>query len=517
MTSMRALAQAVWDVLQKALEIPRAWTVLGISLGLTAAALLPQYAILRHRNLPPTDLGLPFLGHTLTFFRDGFDAWSLMLKGKVERSSGSKFTAALTNLNFKSVVVMTHELYSRHVNSLDRAGHLVGGFPSSVFKLLGRNSVLLLPASTSGKATPQHRRIRAKILRAMAPVQVLSHAEAIEELADGFLAGLVAATESQGFGVVDKAAAKFAMAATIRLIVGEEKGKHLEGVGVFFESFTGGLLAPPIDLGSFTQHGRAMQARRAIVPLLEDILKLPATRRTALGELVLAGEEGEPLEIDEIVDTVLTLLFAGQFTTKDAIAHLFVDLQEHPEEIPRIAAEADLPLTSVERDSRTLHVIKESLRLHPPARSLRRCCPASDIDLGGSGVVPSGCPMAVLLHDVDRAWNPSRWEGGGGPELIVFGGNQPHSCVGRTLAMLELQIVLRKLCRNYTFKIPEVVVTSTMGIVSFKDGLKVSMATKSQSATPKHGRNCVAGSREPGFTDHNSLVWASAPRTVQAQ
>ena len=37
-------------------------------------------------------------------------------------------------------------------------------------------------------------------------------------------------------------------------------------------------------------------------------------------------------------------------------------------------------------------------------------------------------------------------------KFTVFGGNQPHECIGKHVALVELQLFARILCREYNFQ-----------------------------------------------------------------
>ena len=125
--------------------------------------------------------------------------------------------------------------------------------------------------------------------------------------------------------------------------------------------------------------GRALIARKKLARMIEAMLSKPAVNRserstlisicaplyrTALGELLLACEDGAPLNTAEILDSVLTMLIggapdpllenlsvsSGQLTTQDAIPRLLLDLAAHPEEIEKIRAEADMPINTIIED-----------------------------------------------------------------------------------------------------------------------------------------------------------------------
>ncbi|CAE8613311.1 unnamed protein product [Polarella glacialis] len=452
------------------------WLSIGLGTigALAAAVVLPQYAILRHKQRPWTDLGTPFWGHTLTMLKVGVDIWVDLFISKVERQTGRPFRSVLRYAGFQHAVIMRYDVYRDHVQKLDQAGDLVPDLPPPFVKLLGKSSILNMRASFQAGLTPQHRRIRSKVMRALAPAQVLQHRAGMQQVSRRLLEDLASASQA-GSAPFEPIAKSFAMSISARLIVGEElSGEYLQEMEACFVDILAGALSPPLDLGRFSAFGRAMQARRKLLPLVKKMMAHPAVSRTALGELLLAGEEGEPLTLEEIVDTVVTLLLAGQITTNHALVQLLVDLHKHPEEVQLIRAESEKDFGSIEQDSHTLRVIKESLRLTPPINVFRRACPGRAVSLGEAGVVPAGCSMAPLLRDLDdRSWNPARWAALPLDHLLVFGGNQPHSCVGRHLALLELHIFVRELCGTYTLEVLEAEEQSMMGLKCWKDGLPV--------------------------------------------
>jgi len=147
-----------------------------------------------------------------------------------------------------------------------------------------------------------------------------------------------------------------------------------------------------------------------------------------------------------------------------------------------------LEFSSIEGDSATLQVVLESLRCQPPVGAYRRVCKEA-IDLGEHGHIPPECQFAVIfrsqLKSMGDEFDPGRWT----PDLVrsqgwlPFGGHQPHSCIGRSLALLELQLFARILCREYEFKAvdPELITRASNPInKSFRDGLRVTVVRKAR-------------------------------------
>jgi len=222
---------------------------------------------------------------------------------------------------------------------------------------------------------------------------------------------------------------------------------------------------------------------------IESMLAKPGIQRTALGELALACDEGAPLTKYEIVDTVLTMLLAGQFTTKDGIAHMVLCLARQPAIAEQIAAEASLPYTSIEEDSVTLRFITEVLRIFPPAEALQRIHATRDIDLGSAGCVPKGCAMAAMLNDdfydsVDVG-NPVFQDSAAARDKLQqpFGGKQPHACVGKGLALLEFQVFLRELCSGYHVEVVEEIYEPRSTGDAWRGDLPVRLTKRLQQAS----------------------------------
>uniref|UniRef100_A0A7S2CUF0 Cytochrome P450 n=1 Tax=Alexandrium andersonii TaxID=327968 RepID=A0A7S2CUF0_9DINO len=228
-----------------------------------------------------------------------------------------------------------------------------------------------------------------------------------------------------------------------------------------------------------------MAARRELVVILRKLMDNPnLEKQNIIRDLAQASEEGEALNLDEMVDTVVTLLMAGKVTTADALPEMVVQLSEHRDWAERIAEEP-LEFNSIEEDSATLRVVRECLRIRPPVGAYRRVS-QEPIDLGEHGRLPAGTPFAVLigpaLKNMSEEYNPDRWT----PEVtrsdfLAFGGSQPHACIGRHLALLELQVFARVLCREYDFEAvqPELEVNKKYLLSkTYKDGLRVKITKR---------------------------------------
>eukprot|EP00928_Gymnodinium_smaydae_P076618 TRINITY_DN59661_c0_g1_i1.p1 TRINITY_DN59661_c0_g1~~TRINITY_DN59661_c0_g1_i1.p1 ORF type:complete len:488 (-),score=58.93 TRINITY_DN59661_c0_g1_i1:128-1399(-) len=416
-------------------------------------------------------MGIPFFGHTLDIFRMGIENW-----GNAIRKKYAPFEAALLFYLFQPTVVISHKLYKEHVQHLDNAGDLVPLFPPGFDKLLGKHSMITLPG---GKGHTQHHRIRAKCLRALAPLQVLGQLKMIQDTVRTELEAMASCTQENGCAKLCPAADNLTLKVSATMILGADLVAEAEQLRTCYHDVITGLFAPPMNLGRFSAHGRALLARQRLRGLVEHLSTKPTIKRTALGELLIASEEGEPLSQDEISDSVLTMLLAGQLTTKDAIPRLVSELAERPDIVEKIRSEASMGFESIEQDSSTFRFLIENLRRYPPAGAFRRMCPSHAIELGKAGRVPKGCSMALFVTDDAfddlQMDNPLYLDRQAAFEKTqsVFGGKQPHSCVGKNLALLELQVFLRELCGNYQFEVLESIFEPKMGGAGWKHDFPV--------------------------------------------
>lgn len=431
-----------------------------------------QYGILRHRGLPEHDLGLPVLGHTLRVFREALGVMGReMMRGR---------QALLMNFFFSNVVIVEYPLYMQCVHRAELDGELRPSWMPSMQQLLGERSILVLPG---GKGHPMHKRLRGKILASLGSRNVLEMQPELLRLVRQTLDAVAQRTAAQGTAAFEDFAAELASRASVLMITAGLPPAVQERLASLLDATFEGLVAVPVDLGRFSAFGRAKQARRAIAAIVKSAMESPnLERRNIIADLLKTTEDGEAFTLEEIVDTTFTLFMAGRTTTAEALPHLLVRLHENRDWAARVALEP-LKFSGVEDDSATIRVVREALRLKPPAGAFRRerLDPSAALDLGAHGRVPPGCPVAVhllpALLDMGPDFDPDRWT----PEVvrdrfIVFGGPQPHACVGRALAMLELQLFARVLCREYEFAAldPELVVNPKLPVdLSYRDGLRV--------------------------------------------
>lgn len=186
-------------------------------------------------------------------------------------------------------------------------------------------------------------------------------------------------------------------------------------------------------------------------------------------DLLLASRNGagEPLNMRELRDDLVTMLVAGHETTALAMSWTLYEMSRNPQLTRRLRDEvqaaigdraptlADLPkMAYVEQ------TVKEALRLYPPFWSLSRKALEEDVIAGYT--VPKGATLMLcpyVMHRNPKYWtNPEAFDPDRfGPEragavheyaYFPFGGG-PRTCIGKRLALMEAQLSLAMLIQRF--------------------------------------------------------------------
>jgi cytochrome P450 len=205
--------------------------------------------------------------------------------------------------------------------------------------------------------------------------------------------------------------------------------------------------------------GRFQELSARADELIYDVLE-ERRRNGAEGEdmvaLMLAGtdENGEPLELVEIRDELVTNFVAGTTTTAATIAWAVEHLTREHEVRERLVEE----IKAGEGDAYLTATVHEILRRRPPLPTSIPRLVVKPIEIGGREYKPGvhlwGSPY-LLHHDASvypdpYAFRPERFldKAPGTYTWIPFGGGR-RRCLGRAIADLEIKCVLREILGNY--------------------------------------------------------------------
>ena len=155
-------------------------------------------------------------------------------------------------------------------------------------------------------------------------------------------------------------------------------------------------------------------------------------------QLVMAEEDGNRLSAAEYRNLFHVLVFAGNETTRTAIAHGAMAFSEFPDQWKRLESDGEITAPAVE----------ELLRWATPVLHMRRTA-TDDTELSGTPIArgdkvvmwypAANRDPAVYDHpfdfDISRETNPH----------FSFGGGGPHFCLGAFLARMEIRILLEEM------------------------------------------------------------------------
>lgn len=250
---------------------------------------------------------------------------------------------------------------------------------------------------------------------------------------------------------------------------------------------------------------RIIEARRAE----------PTQHKDLLGMLMAAVDEsGEGGMTDkQLRDEVITLVLAGHETTANLLAWTFYLLSSRPEIVEKIREEArrvlgdrDPSLADVPKLAYTKMVLEEVLRLYPPAWAFER--QSTTVDKLGAYDIKKGAIIGVspyVLHRHPKYWenpeefDPMRFT----PEkaaarsrysYLPFGGG-PRMCIGNAFAMMEAQIILAMIARDYSLTVDPSHPVSIDPRITLRPrhGIRMTRASMWGSPTPHRDVGSVAG------------------------
>lgn len=403
-------------------------------------------------SVPPGELGLPFLGETLQFFRDP------NYTNKKHQQYGPIFKTRL--LGTETIFVKGSEANQFVLGNENR--YFQVSWPPSTRALLGKLSLAL---QTGG----EHQNRRKLLAQAFMPRALSGYIETMQAITQDYATRWAAQKTLTWYPELRN----YTLDVACKLLVGVDRGSQTR-LGHLFEIWCTGLFSIPVAL-PWTRFGKAKRCRTL---LLDEIEKTIVARQqaTSSGEDVLGlliesrDDDGNRLSLDELKDQILLLLFAGHETLTSAIASYCLLLAQNPQVWKNLQAEqtsfADQPLTLETLKQMTYldWVLREVLRLIPPVgggfRKVLQPC-----ELGGYRI-PAGWNVLYEINQTHldphtyehpSAFQPERFspEGEAGRpkySYLPFGGGI-RECLGKEFARLEMKLFAVHLLRHYTWEL----------------------------------------------------------------
>jgi len=408
--------------------------------------------------LPPGPDGLPLLGNTLSIAGNTFGFYDELAE------YGDVVTYTVAGQRFVTLL---------HPDHVERA--LLHDF-ETFRKWSGQEfGIDLAPDGLLFAEGEQWRRQRTSIQGAFTLERIESYTDAMVEYAgrtvDGWDDGETVA--------VDRAFSRLTLRILARslfdLDIGDDEGVVTRTADVLNERADARNLQVFLPQWVPTPLNRRFE--RAMADMEDLVAELIEERREDPDEyddllsllLTVEDEEGRQLSHEELVDNMVTFLFAGHDTTSLALTYTFLLLSTHPDVREELDREYDAvlggdppELDDLDDLAYTERVVKESLRLYPPAYVLFRQADA-DVAVGGYRI-PEGTIVTLpqfRLHVDPRFWDspdefrPERWTEEMEADLpdyayFPFGGG-PRHCIGMRFAMTELKHLVPTIAQRVDF------------------------------------------------------------------
>ncbi|KAG7342905.1 cytochrome P450 [Nitzschia inconspicua] len=318
-------------------------------------------------------------------------------------------------------------------------------FPPHHQRLFGPKAVLV----QSGDV---HNRLRRLIQPSLSStIMETVYQPIVDQGLDDFLSGLKGVqTNEDGYLNLVPELRKFFISIALEILLGRASAVP-EGLSQDLTVWSRGLLSAPLTFIPWSTAAKAIRARKRIIDAMQPLLNQERNAEphsdSLLGRLVSTVDEetGEKLSDDDILDNVLTIIFAGSDTTASAAASMCMVLSLYPE------LEAHLRQNPNDID----RFVGSILQQYPPApfgmRLVKEALSVKGYDIPKNWMVVYGFAGAQAAKteglEQEQVWKSfvKQSEEMGPVSSSVSFGAGPRMCPGRYLASLELKTLCQKL------------------------------------------------------------------------
>ncbi|GJN08555.1 hypothetical protein PR202_ga26490 [Eleusine coracana subsp. coracana] len=452
-------------------------------------------------NLPPGAPGWPLVGETFGYLRPHpatsvgtFMEQHVARYGKIYRSS----------LFGERTVVSADAGLNRYI--LQNEGRLFEcSYPRSIGGILGKWSMLVLVGD-------KHREMRAISLNFLSSVRLravlLPEVERHTLLVLSSWPPSSSSSSSSSLGgsgtfSAQHEAKKFTFNLMAKNIMSMDPGEEeTERLRREYITFMKGVVSAPLNFPG-TAYWKALKSRAAILGVIErkmeERVQKMSRENSNVEEDDLLGWalKQSNLSKEQILDLLLSLLFAGHETSSMALALAIFFLEGCPKAVQELREE-HLKIAKRQRsrgDSKlswedykemvfTQCVINETLRLGNVVRFLHRKV-IRDVHYNGYDIprgwkilpVLAAVHLDAALYDDPNSFNPWRWKSNAPcaaqtGSFMPYGGG-PRLCAGSELAKLEIAIFLHHLVLNFRWELVEPDQAFVYPFVDFPKGLPI--------------------------------------------
>lgn len=293
-------------------------------------------------------------------------------------------------------------------------------------------------------------------------------------------------------------------------------GKEFAIVAQYMEGrFNHALTSLPIWVPT-ANNRRFKQATRILKELVLALIQERRREGRDHGDLLSMlmqardDETGESMTDDQLCSEALTFLIAGHETTATALTWTWYMLATHAsiqqrvrEEVQAVLSERSPTIAEVAHLHLIRMVIEESMRLYPPIWAVPRHLVADD-ELGGYRI-PRGSMILLMPFVTHR--HPDIWEKPDvfdpdrfapersaqrpkGAYFPFLGG--PHQCIGNEFAMLEMQLIVALVLRQFDLELVADQVIQPRASITLRPSGPVRMVLKRRERRPTAAQHSEA-------------------------
>ncbi|OMO56880.1 Cytochrome P450 [Corchorus capsularis] len=442
-------------------------------------------------------MGWPFIGETIGYLKP----YSAISVGEFMQQHISRYgNIYKSNLFGEKTIVSADAGLNKFI--LQNEGRLFEcSYPRSIGGILGKWSMLVLVGD-------MHRDMRIISLNFLSNARLRTHL--LREVEKHTLLVLSTWKENCIFSAQDEAK-KFTFNLMAKNIMSMDPGQpETEKLKQEYVTFMKGVVSAPLNLPG-TAYRKALQSRSTILKFIEKKME-ERTKKMKEGkdnseedDLLNWVLKNSNLSTEQILDLILSLLFAGHETSSVAIALAIYFLPEHLEIVraKKQSGETELNWDDYKKMEFTQCVVSETLRLGNVVRFLHRKA-LKDVRYKGYDI-PCGwkvLPVIAAVHldpclfDHPQHFNPWRWQQSNGTRgttstsssasgassnyFMPFGGG-PRLCAGSELAKMEMAVFIHHLVLNYQWEIADNDQAFAFPFVDFPKGLPIKVHHQTSS------------------------------------
>ena len=287
------------------------------------------------------------------------------------------------------------------------------------------------PSSIIASDPPLHTRLRQLVTMAFTPRRIAEMEPRIREIAVGLLDDLQAGTRPGGtFDMLEAFSAPLPVT-VIAEILGAPAERHKE-----FKRWSDAAMGGAVPNAGDEVMKIVDEFQDYLTELMDDRRAHP--RNDPITGLVEAADpESGKLTDEEIHQTILTILVAGNETTTNLINNGVVQLAHHPETYQEVVKDPTL----------IPGLIEEVLRHHCPVQGIFRKA-TEDVEIRGQ-TIHAGDHVWLLFgaagRDAEHFTDPGRFDIHRQPNDHIGFGFGIHFCLGAPLARLEGRIAFEEI------------------------------------------------------------------------